>query len=143
MVAGMVDADSRPGPETFGLADDELAIQRTVFASDALGGMVVVVTGATGGIGRAITWLFARLGAHVVMVGRNQPKLDALTARLARHALKASAYVADIRQPDEVRCLFDNIWKAQGLFDGLINRPGGHFPHPATHTPVYCLNPHL
>jgi citronellol/citronellal dehydrogenase len=131
MVAGMVDADSPPAPETFGLTDDELAIQRTVFASDALGGMVVVVTGATGGIGRAITWLFARLGAHVVMVGRNQPKLDALTARLARHALKVSAYVADIRQPDEVRCLFDNIWKAQGLVDGLINSAGGQFPQAA------------
>jgi hypothetical protein len=50
------DANSQPPPETFGLTDDELAIRRTVFASDALGGMVVVVTGATGGIGRAIAW---------------------------------------------------------------------------------------
>src|SRR5260370_3629083 len=73
------DANSQPPQEMFGLTDDELAIQRTVFASDALKDMVVVVTGATGGIGRAIAWLFARLGAHVVLVGRNQTKLDVLT----------------------------------------------------------------
>src|ERR1700732_3003849 len=105
MVAGMVDADSPPAPETFGLIDDEWAIQRTVFASDALAGMVVVVTGATGGIGRAISWLFARLGAHGGLVRRDQPKLDALTARLTQHTLKASAHTADIRKPDEVRAL--------------------------------------
>ena len=44
-----------------------------------------------GGIGRAIAWLLARLGAHVVVVGRNQHKLDVLVADLAGHGLKASA----------------------------------------------------
>src|ERR1700716_129415 len=78
------DAISQPPPEMFGLTDDELAIRRTVFASDALKDMVVVVTGATGGIGRAIAWLFARLGAHIVLVGRNQTKLDVLTARMTQ-----------------------------------------------------------
>src|SRR5258707_15767364 len=97
------DPISRPPAETFGLTDDELAIRRTVFASDALKDMVVVVTGATGGIGRAIAWLFARLGAHVVLVGRNQTKLVALTARMAQRSLKISSYTIDIREPDAVR----------------------------------------
>src|SRR5712692_6587857 len=94
------DANSRPPPEMFGQTNDELTIQRTVFASDALKDMVVVVTGATGGIGRAIAWLVARLGAHVVLVGRNQAKLDALTARVTQRSLKASSYAADVREPD-------------------------------------------
>src|SRR5260370_4230214 len=94
------DANSQPPPETFGLTDDELAIQRTVFASDALGGMVVVVTGATGGVVRAITWLFARLCPHVVMVGRKQPELHAPTARTRGHAPHASAFLPRIRPPD-------------------------------------------
>jgi citronellol/citronellal dehydrogenase len=125
------DGNSQPPPETFGLTDDELAIRRTVFASDALGGMVVVVTGATGGIGRTIAWLFARLGAHVVLVGRNQAKLDALTARMTQHALKVSSYAADIREPDAVGALFDAIWKARGRVDSLINSAGGQFPQAA------------
>jgi citronellol/citronellal dehydrogenase len=125
------DTNSEPPPETFGLTDDELAIQRTVFASDALKDMVVVVTGATGGIGRAIAWLFARLGALVVLVGRNQTKLDALTARMTQHALKVSSYAADIREPDAVPALFDAIWKSQGRVDSLINSAGGQFPQAA------------
>jgi citronellol/citronellal dehydrogenase len=125
------DPNSQPPPETFGLTDDELAIQRTVFASDALRSMVVVVTGATGGIGRAIAWLFARLGAHVVLVGRNQTKLDALTERMRQHGLTVSSYTADIRDPDAVRMLFDAIWKATGRVDSLINGAGGQFPQAA------------
>jgi citronellol/citronellal dehydrogenase len=46
--------------EKLGLSDDELAIYPTVFATDALKDMVVVVSGGAGGIGRAIAWLFAR-----------------------------------------------------------------------------------
>jgi len=125
------DANSRQPPETFGLTDDELAIQRTVFASDALKDMVVVVTGATGGIGRAIAWLFARLGAHVVLVGRNQTKLDALTARMTQRALKVSSYATDIREPDAVQALFDAIWKIESRVDSLINSAGGQFPKAA------------
>jgi citronellol/citronellal dehydrogenase len=125
------DPNSQPSPETFGLTDNELAIQRTVFASDALRSMVVVVTGATGGIGRAIAWLFARLGAHVVLVGRNQTKLDALTERMRQHGLTVSSYTADIRDPDAVRMLFDAIWKATGRVDSLINSAGGQFPQAA------------
>jgi citronellol/citronellal dehydrogenase len=125
------DPNSQPAPETFGLTDDELAIQRTVFASDALRSMVVVVTGATGGIGRAIAWLFARLGAHVVLVGRNQTKLDALTDRMTQHALTVSSHTADIKDPDAVRALFDAIWKATGRVDSLINSAGGQFPQAA------------
>src|SRR5882672_4583612 len=122
-----VDANSQPPPEMFGLTDDELAIRRTVFASDALKDMVVVVTGATGGIGRAIAWLFARIGAHVVLVGRNQTKLDALTARMTLPALKVSSYAADIREPDAVQELFGTIWKTAGRVDSLINSAGGQF----------------
>jgi citronellol/citronellal dehydrogenase len=63
-----------------GLTDAKFAVHPTVFAADALKDQVVVVSGGAGGIGRAISWLFARLGTHVVVVGRDQGKLDALVA---------------------------------------------------------------
>ena len=106
-------------------------MHRTVFASDALENMVVVLSGGAGGIGRAITWLFARLGAHVVVVGRNQAKLDVLASSLATKGLKASAYVVDIKEPDSVKTLFDSVWSVYGRVDSLINSAGGQFPQPA------------
>jgi citronellol/citronellal dehydrogenase len=114
-----------------GLTDAELATHPTVFAADALKGQVVVVSGGAGGIGRAIAWLFARLGAHVAMVGRNQAKLDALVAGLADRNLKASTHVADIREPEAVNALFDTVWTAHGRIDSLINSAGGQFPQAA------------
>ncbi len=113
------------------LADAELAIHPTVFAPGALKDQVVVVSGGAGGIGRAISWLFARLGAHVAIVGRNQDKLDALAAQLAGRELKASTHVADIREPDAVGALFDAVWAAHGRIDGLVNSAGGQFPQAA------------
>ena len=114
-----------------GLTDEELAAHRTVFASDALKDMVMVLSGGAGGIGRAIAWLFARLGAHLVVVGRDQDKLSALTSHLTAKGLKASASVVDIRDPDAVKTLFDAVWQAHGRIDGLINSAGGQFPQPA------------
>lgn len=114
-----------------GLSDDELAVHPTVFAADALAGQVVVVSGGAGGIGRAIAWLLARLGAHVVVVGRNADKLGALVDRLGGHALQASAHVADIRDPDAVNAMFDALWAAHGRVDHLINSAGGQFPQAA------------
>lgn len=113
------------------LTDAELTLHPTVFAADALKDRVVVVTGGTGGIGRAIAWLFARLGAHVVVAGRNQAKLDTLVADLTAQNLKASAQSVDIREPDAVEALFDAVWTAQGRIDILINSAGGQFPQAA------------
>src|SRR6059058_16158 len=114
-----------------GLTDAEIAVHPTVFAADALKDQVAVVSGGAGGIGRAIAWLFARLGAHVVAVGRDRDKLDALVADLAGENLKASAHAANIREPDAISALFDKIWAAQGRVDMLINSAGGQFPQPA------------
>jgi citronellol/citronellal dehydrogenase len=114
-----------------GLTNAELVAHPTVFAADLFKDQVVVVSGGAGGIGRAIAWLFARLGAHVALVGRNQAKLDVLAAGLAGRDLKASAYVADIREPDAVDALFDAVWSAHGRIDNLVNSAGGQFPQAA------------
>src|ERR1700726_3306854 len=105
-----MDDDHVPGsPAKPGLTDAELAIHPTVFAADALKDQVVVISGGAGGIGRAIAWLFARLGAHVVAIGRDKEKLDALVTQLASRSLKASAHVAGIREPDAVNAMFDAV----------------------------------
>lgn len=119
------------GQQQVRFTDDELARHPTVYAADALKDQVVLISGGAGGIGRAIAWLFARLGAHVALAGRDKARLDALVANLAARNLKASAHAADIRDPDAVNALFDAVWSAHGPLDGLVNSAGGQFPQAA------------
>src|SRR5262245_33565598 len=120
-----------PEDESFGLDDAALAVQPTVYAADSLAGQVVLVSGGGGGIGRAIAWLFARLGAHVVVAGRSEGKLNPVAAALAAHGLKASTRVVDIREPDSVAALHDAVWLEHGRLDILVNSAGGQFPQAA------------
>ena len=123
--------EHQKGRSTSALTDDELVAHPTVYAPGALKGVVALISGGAGGIGRAIAWLFARLGAHVVLAGRDQEKLDALVSGLAVRGMMASAQVVDIREPDAVNGLFESVWAAHGRLDCLINSAGGQFPQPA------------
>lgn len=123
--------NDHPSSAKLGLTDAELAVHPTMFAADALKDQVVLVSGGAGGIGRAIAWLFARLGAHVAVAGRDQGKLDVLVAEMAGRGLKASAHTADIREPDTVNALFDAVWSINGRLDILVNSAGGQFPQAA------------
>lgn len=117
--------------QRFGLDDEALATRPTVYAEHSLDGKIVVVSGGAGGIGRAAVWLAARLGAHVVVAGRNPERLDSLNAALTTRGLKASAHVVDIREPDSARVLFDDVWSKHRRLDILINSAGGQFPQAA------------
>jgi len=81
---------------------------------------VVVVTGATSGIGLATTRLLAALEAHVVMVGRDQAALDALSTELPG----VFAVHADMSQPDDVGAMIHTAHAAHGRIDVLINNAG-------------------
>jgi citronellol/citronellal dehydrogenase len=113
------------------LSDHDLATHPTVYAADAMKNQVALVSGGAGGIGRAVAWLFGRLGAHVVLTGRDQARLDLLVTHLVGHGLKASAHAVDIREPDAVAALFDKVFDEHGRLDILVNSAGGQFPQAA------------
>lgn len=115
----------------FGYSDAELAQLPTVYAEGVLADQVVVVSGGTGGIGQATAWLCARLGAHVVVCGRTEAKVDATVAAIRGAGLKCSGQVLDIREPQMVADFFTRLRTEHGRLDGLINSAGGQFPQPA------------
>lgn len=127
----MAMSEHQTGSDRIGLSDEQLAGLRTVFAADILAGRTVMLSGASGGIGRAIAWLFARLGAHVVAVGRDRSKLDALVAGLEANGLRASAHAVDIRDAVAVGALFDKVGQDHGVIDALVNCAGGQYPQAA------------
>lgn len=115
----------------FGLTDAELAVQRTVFAADALVGQVAVVSGGAGGIGRAIAWLYARMGAEVVITGRKIDKITPLVAALQAAGHRASGAVLNVRDRESVDAFWERVWADKGRVDILVNSAGGQFPQAA------------
>lgn len=76
-----------------------------------LAGRVVVLTGATSGLGLAAARRLADLGATLVLVGRDQAKLDDVRSELAEHTGTGDvrAVVADLGDLDQVRAAGDTI----------------------------------
>ncbi len=112
---------------TFGMTDDELANTKTVYAPDLLAGQRVMITGGGSGIGYATAWLFARLGATVIISGRNEDKLQTAVSKITEAGLKAEYRVLDIRDLDSIAQVMDDVFATGGL-DSLINNAGGQFP---------------
>jgi retinol dehydrogenase-12 len=87
-------------------------------------GTVCVVTGATSGIGRAAATALAKLGATVVMVGRDRGRTEAAAAQIA--AVSASpprAEIADLASLEQVRGLAGRLAALERI-DVLINNAG-------------------
>jgi short-subunit dehydrogenase len=81
---------------------------------------VILVTGATSGIGLATARLLSRQAAHVVVVGHSQAALDAVATELP----SALAIRADMTHPDEVRAMIQTTHTELGHIDVLINNAG-------------------
>lgn len=117
--------------ETFGLDDAALASHPTVYAPGSLDGQVVLISGGAGGIGRAAAWLFARLGAHVLVAGRSEGKIAEVVQAITAKGLKASGDTVDIRDAEAVAAFMERTFATHGRLDILVNSAGGQFPQPA------------
>ena len=116
---------------TFKLSDEELAALPVRLAQDLLSNQVVVISGGGSGIGRATAWLAARLGARVVICGRNPDKLKSTSDALLARGLNCESVTLDIRLRESVGALFDTVLGRHGRVDLLINSAGGQFPQAA------------
>ena len=85
-----------------------------------IAGKVVLITGASSGIGEATARLLAARGAKVALAARSREKLDALAAELP----ESFAIVADVTREDEVRAMVAAAHTHYGRLDVLINNAG-------------------
>ena len=111
--------------------DEALAGQATIYAPDAFKGRTALISGGAGGLGRACAWLLGRLGARVVLTGRDIAKLGTAVAAMSARGIDARAHVVDIRTPESVAALFDWVDAEVGAIDLLVNSAGGQFPQAA------------
>lgn len=83
--------------------------------------LIVLVTGASQGIGAATARAFATAGHKVVLAARNQQKLESVAASLGENAAGVACDVAD---PASVAALFDRIGELHGRLDAVFNNAG-------------------
>ncbi|PXW78355.1 2-hydroxycyclohexanecarboxyl-CoA dehydrogenase [Blastomonas natatoria] len=86
-----------------------------------LQGKVAVVTGASRGLGRAISELFAREGASVVLIDLKQPWAQAAADAIASDSATAIGIGADVSDRDALTAAIDDAARKLGRIDILVN----------------------
>ncbi|MGH7245609.1 MAG: SDR family NAD(P)-dependent oxidoreductase [Candidatus Levyibacteriota bacterium] len=103
---------------------------------------VVIVTGASSGIGKATAELFAKKGAKVALVARSEDSLKELEKKLPN----SFAIVADMRKREDIKRMVEETIKHFGTVDILINNAGRGYDSfvenidPDTYTELFQLN---
>ena len=87
-------------------------------------GKVVIITGASAGIGLSTAHLFAQHGAKLALAARSADKLGQLVDALTGQGHTAIAIPTDVRQPAEVARLIEQTFSHYGQIDVLINNAG-------------------
>jgi NAD(P)-dependent dehydrogenase (short-subunit alcohol dehydrogenase family) len=87
-------------------------------------GKVVIVTGASSGIGRATALLFANRGSTVIGVGRSEKELSALNKIVESKAGVVKPYLADVTEVSQIERIITETMDNQGQIDVLVNAAG-------------------
>jgi len=87
-------------------------------------GRVVIVTGATSGIGRAVSTRFAEASAQVVAVGRNQKALDEVSRTIKNGGGESLSVTADVTSEPGAQRIIDEAMAGFGRIDVMVNAAG-------------------
>lgn len=96
--------------------------------SDNIEGKVVVITGASSGLGEATARLLSAQGARVVLGARRVDRIQALADEVTNSGGKALAVATDVTDRDQIKALVDAAVRTYGRIDVMINN-AGLMPH--------------
>ncbi len=89
---------------------------------------VCIITGGGSGIGRDAARKMAQAGANVVIVGRTEPKLEAVKTEITTAGGTAASYALDVADYHGVQQMVDDVLEKFGRIDVLVNN-AGHSSH--------------
>jgi NADP-dependent 3-hydroxy acid dehydrogenase YdfG len=92
--------------------------------SGNIAGKVVVITGASSGLGESAARHLAKLGATVVLGARRKDRLDTIVKDIQAEGGKALAVTVDVTKRAEVEGLVQKTIDAYGKIDVLVNNAG-------------------
>ena len=90
-------------------------------------GRTVLVTGASGGIGKATAVGLARMGAHLAIVGRDRGRTEDAAREIRAGGGQVNVFVADLSSQLEVRRIADEVLHRLPRIDALVNNVGGYW----------------
>jgi peroxisomal trans-2-enoyl-CoA reductase len=100
----------------------------SVLADGLFDGQVAIVTGGGTGLGSEVAHAFAHLGAQVVVAGRTAATLEEVAASIGAGGGRCLPFPTNIREPEQVDALRDEVYCRYGKVDTLVNNAGGQFP---------------
>jgi A-factor type gamma-butyrolactone 1'-reductase (1S-forming) len=114
-------AGSEPGSET---ESDQLVPAPLTSIYDRLAGKIVLIAGASSGLGETAARRFAAEGAHVVVAARRADRLEALVSDLTAQGLEASFVTCDVTDEGTVERALATVIERHGRLDGALNSAG-------------------
>jgi NAD(P)-dependent dehydrogenase (short-subunit alcohol dehydrogenase family) len=100
-----------------------------------LDGKVVVITGASSGLGVSFADAVAEAGADVALGARRADLLEATAARVQQHGRRAVSVATDVADPEQCTALVTRAMEEFGRVDVLVNNAGLASAAPATREP--------
>ena len=85
---------------------------------------VVIVTGASSGLGAAVACWLGKIGAHVVLVARNENRLKQTSQKIERLEGRSLIKIADVADADACREVVNTTLNQYGRIDALVNNAG-------------------
>jgi NADP-dependent 3-hydroxy acid dehydrogenase YdfG len=101
-------------------------------AISSLGRSVVIVTGASSGMGEATARALRKAGAHPVLVARRADRL----AHIAKELGDVLTVVADVTRPEDVERVVRDTLERHGRIDGLVNNAGASLAGNVAEVPI-------
>ncbi|MDV3000883.1 MAG: Sepiapterin reductase [Chroococcopsis gigantea SAG 12.99] len=95
-----------------------------------------IITGASSGIGEATALAFAAAGIHLVLIGRSQARLSAVSNSCQSLGVEAKTYCIDLEKIEEIQAKIETIVQECGNIDILVNNAGISYTNNLMDTPL-------